>query len=186
MRFTRFIAAAASAVLMAGLLTACSAPEETAVTPPDYTEITTMIQNYEDSYREYVQTAEGNVMVVRGDGYTPLGVSCSFKYLCTDDGVYESCSLIVHREFDQYDEYFNLNADYMMFTRYYIESDGEIFLNKYICTSDAVYLVNYDNQTLDRVDDVTGLDCFVTFDQVRRVYGMPADTEESAEDNASV
>lgn len=179
MNIKKLIAAVAASIIMITGLAACSSvtPAET-VAPPDYAEITARIKEYEDSYRDFVQTGVGGVNLVTSSGFTPLGATCSAKYTVTEDGVYESCSLVVQRDVEQYDEYFNIGDDMMMFVRSYIDTAGLFVLNKYICYPDAVYYINDETQTLDLVTDVESLDCFVTFDQVRRVYGAPEEGTE--------
>ena len=146
---------------------------------PEYGVVTAEIKVFEDSYRSYVQNGEGGVNAVIGDSFTPLGAPCSATYTITEGNEFESCSLAVQREFEQHDEYFNVSENYMMFVRSYIDPAGVIVINKYICTSSGVYYINEDTQTLDLVEDVEALDCFVTFDQVRRAYGTEQDTSET-------
>ena len=66
----------------------------------------------------------------------------------------------------------------MMFVRSYID-EGIPVIDKYISTGTEVYYVNTETSTMDEVTDVTALDIFVTFDQVRRVYGEDTDTESA-------
>lgn len=175
MSMKKLLAAAFTCVLMAAAVCGCgsaSVTQET-VTPPDYTEMTALITSYEDAYRAFVQAGEGDVEVVTSEGCTPLGAPCSAKYTNANNGLYESCSLVVQRDVEQYDEYFNIGNGIMMFTRFYTVGT-EMILHKYICYSNAVFYVNDETQTMDRVEDVEALDCFVTFDQVRRVYGASA------------
>lgn len=152
-------------------------PQET-VYIPDYTEVTTLVKDYEDAYRAYVQNGEGEVTLVTANGVTPLGCECFSKYTCTADGVFESCSLTVQRDVEQHDEYFNLSDDAMLFVRGYVDLAGMIVIQKYYCTSTAVYYINYENETLDPVEHISEMDFFVTFDQVRRVYGADESASE--------
>lgn len=152
-----------------------AAPEQTVITP-DYAQITSVISEYEDSYREFVNNGEGTVQFVTATGTTLLGAPCDSKYSCSSDGRFESCSLAVHRDREEYDEYFNLSSEYMMFVRTYIDEEAQtISISKYISTGSAVYYLNDETQTCDPVEDVTAMDMFVTFDQVRNVFGADDD-----------
>lgn len=177
MRFRNLLAIVTS-ILVIGIFTACSAGQQQVSF--DYTEITTRITNYEDAYRSFVNSGEGEVAMVTATGVTPLGASCSSKYTVSSDGAYESCSLVVQREVEQYDEYFNIGDGLMMFVRTYVDPDGVPHISKYISTGTAVFFINDLTHTVDPVEDITALDCFVTFDQVRRVYaGTPDEANET-------
>lgn len=180
MNIKKLFAAASMLIVMAATLCGCYVPASTqeTVLPPDYNEAVSLITAYEDAYRAYVQAGEGEVSVVTATGVTPLGAECSSRYLCTTDGVYESCSLTVTRDIEQHDEYFNLGNGLMMFVRSYMDDEGGVFIDKYICAGENVYYINDETQTMDPVEDITSLDCFVTFDQVRRVYGESVDTTD--------
>lgn len=173
----------AALIITAILMAACGftpAVQETEPVALDYAGLTQTIKTYEDAYRDYVNNGEGQVSIVTASGWTPLGSECSSRYLCTDDGVYESCSLTVQRDIEEHDEYFNLGNGLMMFVRSYITSDSQIVINKYISTGNTVFFINDETQSLDPIDDLEALDCFVTFDQVRRVYGNDVSTPETS------
>lgn len=178
MNIKKLFAAAGLLIVMAAAMCGCYVPASTqeTVLPPDYDEAINLITAYEDAYRAYVQAGEGEVSVVTATGLTPLGAECTSRYLCTSDGVYESCSLAVSRDIEQHDEYFNLGNGLMMFVRSYMDDEGGVFIDKYLCAGEHVYYINTETETMDQVADITALDCFVTFDQVRRVYGEPIDT----------
>lgn len=179
MSIRKLFAVAGACLMLAASFCGCALTEPQQTVPiPDYTEVTTLVKNYEDAYREYVQTGDGQVTLVTANGVTPLGCECFSKYTRTADGLYESCSLTVQREVEQHDEYFNLSDDAMLFVRGYVDLAGMIVIQKYYCTSTAVYYINYENETLDPVEHVSDLDCFVTFDQVRRVYGADESASE--------
>lgn len=178
MRIKKLFAAAGMIIVMAVSVCGCYVPASTPETQfiPDYNETVDMITAYEDGYRAFVQNGEGEVSLVTATGLTPLGLECSSRYTCNSDGTYESCSLVVMRDDEYHDEYFNLGNGLMMFVRSHTDADGFLYIEKYICAGESVYYVNYDAGTLDQVTDITSLDCFVTFDQVRRVYGTSPDT----------
>lgn len=181
MTIKKLISAVITAVVLAAALCGCSGlgtAEET-VAAPNYEEVTQLIKAYEDAYREFVRNGEGEVALVTASGYTPLGDECSSRYTCTSDGVWESCSLTVQRELEQHDEYFNIGNGIMMFVRSYIDADGLIVIQKYYCSNGSVWFINSETNTMDRVEDIEALDCFITFDQVRRVYGEPVDASET-------
>ncbi len=181
MTIKKLISAVITAVVLAAALCGCSgigAAEETAAVP-DYEQVTQLIKAYEDAYREFAKSGEGQVSLVTASGYTPLGAECSSRYTCTSDGVWESCSLTVQRDLEQHDEYFNIGNGIMMFVRSYLDADGYIIIQKYYCANGSVWFINSETHTMDPVEDITALDCFVTFDQVRRVYGEPLDTSET-------
>ena len=178
MNIKKLFTAAGMLIVMAAALCGCYVPASTPETvyTPDYTEAVNLITTYEDSYRSFVQNGASEVSVVTASGYTPLGSECSSRYICSSDGAFESCSLAVTRDVEEHDEYFNLGNGLMMFVRTHTDADGAPVIDKYICAGENVYYVNYDAQTMDQIADITALDCFVTFDQVRRVYGEPVDT----------
>ena len=178
MSIKKLLAAAGMILVMAAAVCGCYVPasQQETVYIPDYTEAVSLITTYEDSYRSFVQNGEGQVSVVTASGYTPLGSERSSRYICSSDGAFESCSLVVTRDIEEHDEYFNLNNGLMMFVRTHTDADGVLFIDKYICAGENVYYVNDETQTMDQITDITALDCFVTFDQVRRVYGEPVDT----------
>lgn len=181
MSIRKLVSVIFTAVLLAAALCGCAGESEAVetVAPPDYEEVTQLIKTYEDAYRDFAQNGEGQVALVTATGVTPLGAECSSRYTCTSDGVWESCSLTVQRDVEQHDEYFNIGNGIMMFVRSYIDADGFIVINKYYCPNGAVWYINPETHTMDPVEDIEALDCFVTFDQVRRVYGETVDTTET-------
>lgn len=172
MRIKKWLASAVVLSVFAGVFAGCSMTEE-APAGPDYTELTASITEYEDSYRSFVQEGEGEVAVVTATGTTPLGAQCSSVYTCSSDGRFESCSLTVQRDVEQHDEYFHISDDMMMFVRSYIDAAGLIVIQKYVTLSNGsqVFYIDDEAQTVTPVTDLSSLDCFVTFDQVRRAYG---------------
>jgi len=181
MNIKKLFVTAGMLIVMAAALCGCyvpaSAPETVVI--PDYNEAVSLVTAYEDAYRAYVQAGAGEVSVVTATGSTPLGSECSSRYVRTTNGEYESCSLTVMRDREEHDEYFNLNNGLMLFVRTYFDDEGALFIDKYLCAGENIYLINNETQTMDYIDDITSLDCFVTFDQVRRVYGEPVDTSQT-------
>ena len=173
------ILATASAIVITLTAAACGTGTAETAYVPDYEEMSSMITTYEDSYRSFVMNGEGEVAYVTAEGVTPLGVPCSSRYRRSSDGAFESCSLTVERDAEEHDEYFNLGGNIMMFVRMYYDDQGAPVILKYISTGTEVYYMNTETQTCDLITDVEALDCFVTFDQVRRVYGIPVDTTET-------
>ncbi len=167
----------ALAVVLCGCTYTASEP---VTIPYDYNEVTALIKTYEDSYREFVANGEGEVYAVTANGVTPLGASCRSVYTLSSDGAFESCSLTVEREVEQHDEYFNIGDGIMMFVRSYIDQDGLIVINKYITLGGILYYINDTEQKIEEVTNVTDVDCFVTFDQVRRVYSEQPEVTETA------
>ena len=182
MKIRKLLAVIAAIMTLVIGFSSCALIGESAATEayvPEYGEVTELIKVYEDSYRSYVQNGEGGVTAVSCSSYTPLGAPCNATYTLTEGNEFESCSLAVQREFEQHDEYFNVCPEFMMFVRSYIDPAGTIVINKYISTSSGVYYVNEETSTLDLIEDVEALDCFVTFDQVRRAYGTEQDASET-------
>ncbi len=179
MRIKKITAAVTALIMLASGVSSCNYEETTPYQQVyDYTAVTELIKTYEDSYREFVKNGEGQVAVVTAEGETPLGAPCSSRYTRSSDGAFESCSLEVTRDIEQHDEYFNISDGLMMFVRSYID-EGIPVIDKYISTGTEVYYVNTETSTMDEVTDVTALDIFVTFDQVRRVYGEDTDTQSA-------
>lgn len=177
MTMKKLFATVCASVVLITALCGCSLNTVQTVATPDYAQVTELVTAYEDAYRDYVQNSDGEVMLVTANGVTPLGAECSSKYVKTADGLYESCSLTVQRDVEQHDEYFNIGDGIMLFVRAYVDAAGLIVIQKYYCTSNAVYYINYDAQTLDYVEHIEELDFFVTFDQVRRVYGASEEND---------
>lgn len=178
MRTSKLLAIIAAIIMSISITSCFSGPLDHHETP-DYGAMTAMITDYEDRYREFVMNGAGDVAYVTAEGSTPLGAPCSSRYRRSSDGVYESCSLIVQREMEESDEYFNMGNGIMMFVRMYYNDEGAPVIAKYISTGTEVFFVNDETQTCDPVTDITALDCFLTFDQVRRVYGIPLESEET-------
>lgn len=183
MKIRNLVAYITLLLVLAGFITACSGNSQQAA-PLVYTDIATKIQVYEDSYREFVNSGNGEVALVTATSVTPLGAPCNSKYTISSDGLYESCSLVVQRDVEQYDEYFNIGDGLMMFVRTYFDEEGVPHINKYISTGAAVYYVNSETSTLEPVEDINSLDCFVTFDQVRRAYAGTADSTSETQVSA--
>lgn len=178
-----------ASIIMLSVIAAagCSSSEPVVEQVPDYNETVTAITEYEDAYREFVNGGEGAVQFVTGTSETPLGAPCELRYACSSDGRYESCSLTVTRDREEHDEYMNVRDDLMLFVRTYVDDEAEfISIEKYVATNNSVYHINPETQTLEPVDDVTALDCFVNFNQVRTAYGLagqaaaPSETQVAA------
>lgn len=166
-----------SVIALAGCGSTVTEPTQTV---PDYNTVTAAITEYEDAYREFVNGGEGEVQFVTGTSETPLGAPCDIRYSRTTDGRFESCSLTVTRDREEHDEYMNVSPDLMLFVRTFVDDEAELIqIDKYICTGGAVYHINPETQTLEPVEDVTALDCFITFSQVRTAYG-PSDSADPA------
>lgn len=174
-KFTIIILAAALAVVFACCSALNSAPESRA---PDYTEITTLIKSYEDAYRSFIRGGDGEMEAVTASGHTPDGAPCESLYTRSSDGIYESCSLTVDRDGrEEHDEYFNISPDMMMFVRTCIDTETpNIDIRKYIVSGNGVYYINDETESCENVEDITSLDIFVTFEQVRTAYGISEDS----------
>ena len=97
MKIRNLVAYITLLLVLAGFVTACSGNGQQAA-PLVYTDIATKIQVYEDSYREFVNSGNGEVALVTATSVTPLGAPCNSKYTISSDGLYESCSLVVQRD----------------------------------------------------------------------------------------
>lgn len=150
------------------LFTGCSSSASTA---PDYMDTITLIKTYEDSYRDYVQNGEGQVAMVTSVSETPNGAPCNVRYTAAVDQPFTSCSLEVQRnDRIEYDEYFNISDTLMMAVRTYINADGYAIITKYVSTNGNFYIINDETSTCDLVEDIVGLDFFMTWEQVTTAY----------------
>jgi|GEM_PF-1664133 len=178
-------------LMITGLVAGCSANTQSEEpTPLDYSEITALITSYEDAYRNHIQNDDGGFYYVTATGKTPLGCDCTSRYVVSEDGVYESCSLEVSRDNrTEYDEYFKISDSIMMAVRTYLDEDSVSFsISKYIFTNGAMYYINDDTQTCDVIEDIESMDFLTTFEQVRNVYGAAEDElgqEEQEEQSAA-
>ncbi len=150
------------------LFTGCSSTSNPTL---DYQDTTALIKTYEDSYRDYVQTGDGQVAVVTSVSETPNGAPCNVRYTSVVDQPFTSCSLEVQRNNrTEYDEYFRLSDTMMMAVRTYIDDNGYGIITKYISANGNFYLVNDETSTCDIVDDILSLDFFMTWEQVTTAY----------------
>ncbi|MCQ2515362.1 MAG: hypothetical protein MJ094_00685 [Saccharofermentans sp.] len=151
------------------LLSGCSSKTEDSTL--DYQETIAVITAYEDAYRDYVQTGDGQVSVTTSISETPNGQPCNARFTSVVNQPFTSCSLEVQRnDRTEYDEYFNISDTMMMAVRTYITESGVPVITKYISTMGQFYLLNPDTQTCDLVENIESLDFFMTFEQVTTAY----------------
>lgn len=159
----------ATIILASALLfTGCS---DKAPSSLDYQETFEAITAYEDAYRDYIQTGDGQIMVSNVTSTTPNGAPCNARFTSIIDQPFASCSLEVTRNNRvEYDEYFQISDTMMMAVRTYIDDNNHAVITKYISDNGIMYLLNEETKTCDLVEDIEAIDFFVTFDQVTAAY----------------
>lgn len=145
---------------------------------PSYEEVMTTINDFEDTYSNYLRNNQDKLIQINSEGNTPSGVPCSSLYLTTEDKAISSCSLqITYEDRMCIDEYFLIN-DSTLFIAHSdnVPTDGTFGgeLSKYIIIDGTLYLINETEQTVSVVDHPDTLDFYLSFSEITELYGKNA------------
>lgn len=142
-------------------------------TAPDYAVTLDTLETYQGGYADFMTAGEGNIFYKHSEGFTPAGNYCESTYLESEDGVYMNCTLEVQRnDRVEYDEYFRVDENTMYFVRSFNDTEnGNFSIEKYVVISGTLYYINPETETVDTVSKPDSLDMFLSFSELKTLFG---------------
>lgn len=173
------IGVSGSAVLFSG----CSenAMPVISETTVSYDELKAKVDAFDEVYAYYCFNKSDELKMYSGEGFTPLGNSCSYVYITNTDGMnpadlVKSCTIDVYHDDGSSvtDEYFAVDASTLFVARTECDSVGAIgTMHKYICYNGTLYEINEADSILVPVDKADTLDMYLDFSDIVELYGQP-------------
>lgn len=161
-----------SDVIQAGIESGLAAASEQ-VTGIDYSAAVQTIDTFQDSFGQYVFEEGGAGETIRSEGTTLLGQHFDSSYFESTDGIFKKATFEVERDgILMVDEYFRMTDNLVLATRSYLDSDSHAVIERYLISGDSVYQLDDVNQVLIRIEDMSAIDMFSSFEQVEQFAGV--------------
>ena len=170
------------AVFMIFTVSSCS--EEAGITINEtkgltYEEVKAKVDVFDEVYSNYFSNDKEEIKMISGEGYTPMGNTCTYTYVTNIDGINKadtvrSCTLEVIKDdgSGNVDEYFAVDATTLFIVRTTIPGDGSLgTVSKYACVSNELYAIDEKEGTLTPIPKPDTLDLYLSFSELTELYG---------------